>query len=140
MTIFKHLSDGCRLRCNRHNAKGNKKCTHKVNVPFPGKTFKIAKDPIEAIDVDGLAIPFCWNEMNFSKDTVAIAAFLAVTCAISSPTTALIIKQLFRVEISHDTITRWRHKIVLNIHKILARFRCPTPGINDCSPAKPSSR
>lgn len=79
MSIFKHLSDGYRLRCNRHNAKGSRKCSHKVNIPFPGKTFNIAKDPIEAIKVDQLAIPLCWNKMKFSEDTVAIAAFLAAT-------------------------------------------------------------
>jgi len=125
MTIFKHLSDGYRLRCNRYNAKGNKKCSHKVNVPFPGKTFKIAKDSIEAIDTSGLAIPFCWNKMKFSKDTVAIAAFLAVTCAVPSPMAVLIMKQLFNVEISHDTITRWKHKAVLNIHQNLGPLKVP---------------
>lgn len=125
MTIFKHLSDGFRLRCNRHNAKGNKKCTHKINVPFPGRAFKIAKDPLEAIDVNDLAVPFCWNKMDFSRDTVAIVAFLAVTCAIPSPQTVMIMQQLFNVQISHDTVTRWRHKAVLNIHKNLGPLRVP---------------
>jgi len=125
MTIFKHLSDGYRLRCNRHNAKGYKKCTHKVNVPFPGKTFKIASDSIEAIDINTLAVPFCWNKMKFSKQTVAIAAFLAITCAIPSPMTVLIMRQLFNIEISHDTITRWRHKITLNLHRNLGPLQMP---------------
>jgi len=125
MSIFKHLSDGFRLRCNRYNAKGSKKCTHKINLPLPGRTFKIAKDPIEAVNVNGLAIPFCWNKMKFSKDTVAIVTFLAVTCSIPSPETVMIMNQLFNLEISHDTVTRWRHKSALNIHKNLGPLQVP---------------
>jgi transposase-like protein len=125
MSIFKHLSDGFRLRCNRYNAQGNKKCSHKVNVPFPGRAFKVAKDPIEAINLENLAVPFSWNKMDFTKETVSIVAFLAVICAIPAPPTAMIMEQLFNVEISHDTITRWSHKTVLNIHKNLGPLKVP---------------
>jgi hypothetical protein len=125
MSIFKHPSDGYRLRCNRYNAKPGKRCTHKINIPFPGRAFKIAKHPIEAVDLNGLAVPFCWNKMKFSKNTVAIVTYLAVTCSIPSPQTVMIMKQLFNVKISHDTITRWRHKAVLNIHGNLGPLKVP---------------
>ena len=125
MTIFKHLSDGYRLRCNRHNAKGSKKCNHKVNIPLPGKSFKIAKNPIEAINVDGFAISFCWNKMKFSKQTVSIVTYLAVICAIPAPQTVMIMKQLYNIDISHDTVTRWTHKCALNLHKNLGPLTVP---------------
>ena len=124
MSIFKHLSDGYRLRCNRHNAKGKRKCSHKVNVPFPGKAFKVAKDSIEAIKVDKLAIPFCWK-MQFSRETVSIITYLAIICAIPAPQIAMIMKQLFNIDISHDTVTRWTHKCALNLHQNLGPLPVP---------------
>lgn len=57
MSIFKFLSDGYRLRCNNHIYKDERHCSHKVNVPLPGKSFKIAKDPLECIDVS-IAVKF----------------------------------------------------------------------------------
>ena len=125
MTIFKHLSDGYRLRCNRHNAKGSRKCAHKINVPFPGKAFKIAKDSVEAIRIDKLAIPFCWSKMDFSKETVSIVAYLTVIHAIPAPQVVQIISQLFNLNISHDTVTRWTHKAALNLHKNLGPLQVP---------------
>lgn len=119
MSIFKHLSDGYRLRCNRHNAQGKRKCSHKINVPFPGRAFKIARDSLEAIKVDKLAIPFSWNKMAFSKETVSIVTYLTIFHAITAPQVAEIMAQLFALAISHDTITRWTHKGALNLHKNL---------------------
>jgi transposase-like protein len=125
MTIFKHLSDGYRLRCNRHNAKGSRKCTHKINVPFPGKAFKIAKDSVEAIKIDKPAIPFCWSKMDFSKETVSIVAYLTVIHAIPAPQVAQIMSQLYNLQISHETVTRWTHKAALNLHKNLGPLQVP---------------
>ncbi len=125
MSIFKHLSDGYRLRCNRANAKGNEKCTHKINIPFPGKTFKIATDPIEAVKLDKLVIPFHWNRMDFSKETVSIVAYFTVIHAIPAPQVVQIMLQLFNLKISHDSITRWTHKAALNLHKNLGPLQVP---------------
>lgn len=125
MSIFKHLSDGYRLRCNRYNAKGKNKCAHKLNVPFPGRAFKIAHDPQQAINVDHLATAFSWNKMNFSKQTVAIIAYLVVFHAIPAPQIVQIARVLFGLEISHDTITRWSHKIALNLHQNLGHITVP---------------
>ena len=125
MSIFKHLSDGYRLRCNRYNAKGNTKCTHKVNIPLPGRAFQIADNPLQAISIDSLAVPFSWNKMHFGKETVAIAAYLLVFHAIPAPQIADIMNMLFGVEISHDTITRWGHKIALNLHQNLGPLSVP---------------
>jgi len=125
MTIFKHLSDGYRFRCNRHNAKGDKKCAHKINIPFPGKAFKIAKDPIEAIKAGKLAIPFYWSKMDFSKETVSIVAYLTVIHAIPAPQVVQIMMQLYNLKISHDSVTRWTHKAALNLHKNLGSLQVP---------------
>ena len=59
MSIFKFLSDGYRLRCNNHIHNDKRHCNHKLNVPLPGKSFKIAKDPIECIETE-LSIKFSW--------------------------------------------------------------------------------
>lgn len=125
MSIFKHLSDGYRLRCNRYNANGKRKCTHKVNVPLPGRAFKIADDPLQAINLDKIAVPFCWNKMHFSKDTLSIVAYLVVLHAIPAPQISDIMKALFGMDISHDTITRWAHKISLNLHQNLGPLQVP---------------
>ncbi len=89
-----------------HNAKGKRKCSHKVNVPFPGKAFKVAKDSLEAITVDKLAIPFCWNKMHFTKETVSIVTYLAVICAIPATQVAQICKQLFNVAFENSPSLR----------------------------------
>ena len=58
MSIFKHISDGYRMRCNKHNLKKkSQRCNHKLNIPLPGKSFEIAKDPIECIQAE-LAVKF----------------------------------------------------------------------------------
>jgi len=119
MSIFKHIPDGYRLRCNRYNAKGKNKCTHKINVPLPGNAFKIAHDPLDSVQTNGLATAFSWNKMRFSKDTVSIVAYLSVMHSIPAPQIADIMNQLFNLTISHDTVTRWSHKIALNLHNNL---------------------
>lgn len=125
MSIFKHLSDGYRLRCNRHNAKGNKKCTHKINLPFPGKTFQIAKDSLEAIKDLRLAIPFHWNKMDFSKETVTLVSYLVIFHAMPATEIAVLMQVLYNVKISHDSLTRWSHKIALNLHRNLGPLNVP---------------
>jgi len=121
----KAIPGSYRFRCNRHNAKGKRKCTHKINIPFPGKTFNIAKDAIEAIKIDTLAIPFCWNKMDFSKETVSIVVYMTVIHAIPAPQVAQFMRQLYNLKISHDTVTRWTHKAALNLHKNLGPLKVP---------------
>lgn len=124
MGIFKFLSDGYRLRCNNHIHKDHRHCNHKINVPFPGKSFKIAKDPIECIQTQ-LAVKFSWNKMAFSKPSVSYALYFAVFKSIPATDVASIMKELFNIDISHDTITRWTHKASLNIHKNLGLLSVP---------------
>jgi len=125
MSIFKHLSDGYRMRCNGHKLKKeSKRCNHKVNIPLPGKSFKIAKDPIECIETD-LSVKFSWPKMSFSNSCVSLAIYFAVFKSIPATEVASIMKELFKVNISHDTITRWTHKAALNIHKNLGLLSVP---------------
>lgn len=124
MHIFKFLTDGYRLRCNNHIHKGKKHCAHKMNVPFPGKQFKIAKDPIESIQVN-LATKFNWNKMIFTKATVAYALYFAVFRTMPATEVSITMHQIFNIQISHDTITRWTHKAALNIHKNLGLLHTP---------------
>ena len=124
MTIFKFLNDGYRLRCNNHIHKDNRNCNHKLNVPFPGKSFKIAKDPIECIET-GLADKFSQAKMSFSSSSISLALYFAVFRSLPAVEVAKIMKELFNVSISHDTVTRWTHKAALNIHKNLGLLSVP---------------
>jgi len=124
MSIFKFLSDGYRFRCNNHIRKGKRHCNHKINIPLPGKSFKIAKDPIECIETE-LAIKFTWSKMSFANPCVSLALYFAVFKSIPATEVASIMKELFKVNISHDTITRWTHKAALNIHKNLGLLSVP---------------
>lgn len=124
MSIFKHLSDGYRMRCNRHSAKGKLKCSHKINIPLPGKQLNMANDPLESIKVS-IAVCFAWNKMSFSKETVSLAIYFSVFKAIPATEIAEIFKELYRIHISHDTITRWTHKAVLTLHKNLGPLSVP---------------
>lgn len=124
MSIFKFLSDGYRLRCNNHIHKDNRHCHHKVNVPLPGKSFKIAKDPIECVNIN-VAVKFSWSKMNFSKSTVSLALYFAQFRALPATEVSQIFSDIFKLHISHDTITRWRHKAALNIHKNLGPLTVP---------------
>lgn len=128
MSIFKFLSDGYRLRCNNHIHKDHRHCAHKINVPLPGKSFKIAKDPIECIQTN-LAVQFSWPKMSHDKACVSLVTYFAVFQSIPATQTSNIMKELFKVDISHDTITRWTHKAALNIHKNLGPLSVPpVPG------------
>ena len=124
MSIFKFLSDGYRLRCNNHIHKGKRHCNHKLNVPFPGKTFKIAKDPIEAIGTD-VAASFSWNKMDFSNTTVSLVLYFSVFKGLPATEITETMQTIFRINISHDTVTRWTHKAALQLHKNLGLLSTP---------------
>jgi len=85
MSIFKHLSDGYRFRCNNHIHKDKRYCNHKVNIPLPGKAFKIAKDPIECIETE-LAVKFSWSKMSFANPSCVFSAILFCLCVVASYT------------------------------------------------------
>lgn len=124
MSIYKHLSDGYRLRCERHNHRSKFKCAHKINVPYPGKSFKIAKDPIECIETN-IAGSFSYSKMEFSKEVISLAMYFAVFKSLPATDVSRIMKELFAIYISHDTVTRWTHKTALNIHRNLGLLSVP---------------
>lgn len=125
MSVYKRLSDGIRLRCERHNHRSKIKCAHKINIPLPGKTFKIAKDPIKCIQT-ALQVKFSYNKMRFSKDLISVVLYFAVFKSLPATEVSSIMKELFRVNISGDTVTRWTHKAALNIHKNLGLLSSPS--------------
>jgi transposase-like protein len=112
MSIFKHLSDALRFRCNRYNAKGARRCTHKVNIPLPGqKAFHLVVDPKDIRLVQGKIQPiFYWKKMKFSSSTVAIALYFSFFRAMPAPSVVQTLRDLYQITVSHDTITRWSHK------------------------------
>lgn len=124
MSIFKRLSDGLRLRCNRYHYKDSRKCNHKINIPFPGKQFNIANDPIDNIPFN-LPIPFCWPKMKFSKATVSLALYYSIFQSIPATQVSQTFNDIFNLSISHDTITRWSHKAILCIHHNLGPLSVP---------------
>lgn len=125
MYIFKNIPDGIRLRCSNYRKKGKKKCTHKINIPFPGeKSFKVSTDPIDDLDKQ-INERFFWNKMDYSPDTVSLALFFNVVVGIPANTTSFILSYLFQVDVSHDTISRWSKKAALSWHKKLQPLKLP---------------
>jgi len=112
MSIFKHLSDALRFRCNRYKAKGDRRCTHKVNIPLPGRSsFDLVSDPKEIRLIQGkVQTLFHWKRMKFSPPTVALALYFCFFHAQTAPAVVATLRDLYRVTVSHDTITRWRNK------------------------------
>ena len=124
MHIFKRISDGLRFRCNNHSKKDRRHCSHKINIPLPGKAFTIASNPLDALNVS-LPRSFSWNKMKFSKPTVSLALYFAVFKALPAGDIVDIMAALYNVTISHDTITRWNHKASLNLHHNLGPLHVP---------------
>jgi transposase-like protein len=93
-------------------------------VPLPGKSFKIAKDPLESIETT-LAIKFSWSKMSFSNPSVSLVLYFAVFKSIPATEVSRIIHDVFKLNISHDTVTRWTQKAALNIHKNLGLLSVP---------------
>lgn len=124
MSVYRHLSDGIRLRCERHNHRSGFKCAHKINIPLPGRSFKIAKDPIQCIDTE-LTAKFSWAKMSFNNSSASIALYFAVFRSLPATEVSKIMKELFNISISHDTITRWTHKAALDVHKNLGLLSVP---------------
>jgi transposase-like protein len=63
--------------------------------------------------------------MWFSKDVVSMALYFAVFRSLPATEVSSIMKELFRINVSHDTITRWTHKAALSIHKNLGLLSVP---------------
>ena len=124
MSVFKHLSDGLRMRCNNKNYHDSRHCAYKINIPLPGKAFKIAKDPVECIETE-LTAKFSHNKMSFANSSVSLVLYFAVFRSLPATEVSNIMKELFGVAISHDTVTRWTHKAALNIHKNLGLLSVP---------------
>ena len=124
MSIFKRIPDGIRMRCNNHIHHDKRHCNHKVNIPLPGKSFNIAKDPIECIET-ALAVKFSWPKMSFSNPSVSLTLYFAVFKSIPATEVSKIMHDIFKLDISHDTVTRWTHKAALNIHKNLGLLSVP---------------
>lgn len=133
MSIFKFLSDGYRLRCNNHIYQDGRHCSHKINIPLPGREFKIAKDPIESIqgiNQNGsyqvnIPVNFTWGKMSYSKETVSLTLYFSVFMALPAKQVSRILADIFKVSPSHDTITRWTHKGIFSLHKNLGPLPIP---------------
>lgn len=89
-----------------------------------GKSFKIAKDPIECIETELIA-KFSQAKMSFTNSSISLVLYFAVFRSLPATEVAKIMKELFNVPISHDTVTRWTHKAALNIHKNLGLLSVP---------------
>lgn len=113
MGIFKILSDCLRFRCNRYRAAPPKRCTHKVNIPFPGKqVLDVVTDPAKIRLIEGKlpVLPFHWSRMKFTPHTVALALYFSFFRAMPAPAVVDTLRDLYQIRISHDTVTRWSHK------------------------------
>ena len=119
MYLFKTIPGAIRLRCANYRKKGANRCTHKMNIPLPGeKEFKLSKDPIEDLKKT-IVSKFYWNKMDYSKDTVSLALFFAAVIGLPANLTSFILSYLFRVNASHDSVTRWTKKSAISFHKNL---------------------
>jgi transposase-like protein len=111
MGVFKHLSDATRFRCSNYKAPGKQKCAHKLNLPLGAKTFRFITQPKDIALVAGKIDPvFHWHKMKFPTATVALALYLTICEGNPAPQVVKILRNLYAVNVSHDTITRWHHK------------------------------
>ncbi len=63
--------------------------------------------------------------MSFSKSTVSLALYFTQFRVLPATEVSQILTEIFNVNVSHDSITRWRHKATLNIHKNLGPLSVP---------------
>jgi len=128
MSLFKHLSDALRFRCNNYRHRDQRRCTHKINIPLPGREhFDMVVDPKKIRLIQGKVKPlFCWNKMKFSKPTVALALYFQFFRAMPAPGVVATLRDLYRLHVSHDTVTRWGHKAAfLLADKCAPRVKLP---------------
>ncbi len=128
MSLFKRLSDALRFRCNHYRHRDHRRCTHKINIPLPGKdALDMVVDPKRIRLIRGKVKPiFCWNRMKFSKATVALALYFHFFRAMPAPAVVATLRDLYRINVSHDTITRWGHKAAfLLADKCTTRIKIP---------------
>lgn len=119
MYVFKFVPDGMRLRCSKYRNKGEDKCNYKLNVPLAGKdSFTVSYDCLDDIN-SKIKDKFYWSKMHYSKETVSLALFFMVFCSLDASLTAFILKTVFGVSVSHDSLNRWFRKSSLTIHKNL---------------------
>ncbi len=112
MDVYKHLSDATRFRCSNYNATGKQKCAFKLNLPLGNKiSFSLITQPHDVALVAGKIDPvFHWHKMKFPPATVAIALYLTICEGNPAPQVVKILRNLYGVNVSHDTVTRWHHK------------------------------
>lgn len=127
MSIFKHLSDSLRMRCNRYSRKDYLRCTHKLNIPLPGHdAFDMVTDPKSIRLIEGKLQPvFHWSRMKFSSATVSLALYFHIFRAMPAPEVVNTLRDIYRIEVSHDTITRWGHKAAFLLADRCAKTEIP---------------
>lgn len=127
MSIFKHLSDALRFRCNRHNRRDARRCTHKLNIPLPGRdALDMVTDPKSIRLIEGKLQPvFHWNRMRFSSATVALVLYWHIFRAMAAPEVVGAMRDIYRIAISHDTVTRWGHKAAFLLADRLEQLAVP---------------
>jgi transposase-like protein len=81
-------------------------------MPLNGSNkFEIITNPEDIELVAGKINPlFYWNKMKFPKATVALALYFTICEGNPATQTSKILFNLYNIQISHDTITRWHHK------------------------------
>lgn len=112
MVVFRHLSDATRFRCENKNKNTGKKCYFKLNMPLGNnKSFRLITNPEEIELIKGKISPqFHWNKMKFPPMTVAIVIYYAICEGLAATQISKILRNIYNINISHDTITRWHHK------------------------------
>jgi len=113
MYPFKYFKGYIRYRCSGYRKRDESRCCFKINLYTPGGKTRAETHSFWETQwgQEFLSLkPFYWSKMRFSKQTVGLALYYALEKSLPATEVSEIMKDLYQVTISHDTITRWTHK------------------------------
>lgn len=127
MYPFKIFKGYIRYRCSAYRRKDEAYCAFKINLYTAKDLLEQSQHPQSFWQSqwgqEFLSLkPFFWSKMNFSKETVGLALYYALERALPAPEVSKTMKDLYQIDISHDTITTWTHKAGAQLAKQFKDF------------------
>jgi transposase-like protein len=125
MEVYKVRASYTRYRCSGRHDKSSP-CHHKINLP--SSLTQQARNPVVSPGLLEKYQPFHFYKMRYSEHTVAIALYFSVYLALPATTTAAILKDIFNVSPSPDTVEIWTKKAACCLYQELGHLELPVSG------------
>jgi putative transposase len=125
MYPYKSFTGYVRYRCAAYRRQDETRCVYKLNLytakdeqENQAQSFWENQWGQELLSLK----PFSWSKMNFSKETVGLSLYYAIERALPATEVSQIMKDIYQLKVSHDSVTNWTHKAGAQLAKQFKDF------------------